>query len=239
MVIVNLVMAKRDSFVFDAALGARLRELRRRAGLTQLGLAVAMGRQGTGWHVWVSRLELGKYPNPSLVILADYLRACRATFADIADLLDRYTKLPVKAEVRRRATVRAAVAKWTTPDRLAAIKYDVKVAQARERAGRGPEPAEKRAARVVRQQQREDEARQLRRLVVEVINREKLVPGPRVEGYLQAYAAKLARVLRRASPDDRAAAAQAALDEFLSASRLPLDLVRPVHDAVLASPSHH
>jgi transcriptional regulator with XRE-family HTH domain len=222
-----------DTFRFDAELGARLRALRERAGLSQRALARAMGRESAGWYQLLGRLERGVYPNPGLALVVDYLRVCRASLADIADLLDRYTSLPLKAEVRSRAAVRAAVAKQSARDRLAAIKYDVKTAQARERAGRSPEPAEKRAERVVRQQLREAEARQLRRLVVEVINREKLVPEPRVEGYLQAYAAKLARVLRRATPEDRAAAAQAALDEFLVASRLPPELVGPVHDAVV------
>ncbi|MFO7650329.1 MAG: helix-turn-helix transcriptional regulator, partial [bacterium] len=79
-------MPRYDTFRFDASLGARLRGLRERVGLTQLALAVAMGRQGKGWHVWVSRLELGKYPNPALALIADYLRACRASISDIADL---------------------------------------------------------------------------------------------------------------------------------------------------------
>ena len=96
-----------------------------------------------------------------------------------------------------------------------------------------PESAEKRAARVVCQQKREAEARRLRRLVVEVINREKLVPGPRVEGHLQAYAAKLTSILRRAPVADRADAAQKTLKEFLLSSRLPPELVRPIHDAVV------
>ncbi len=225
-------MARYDTFRFDALLGARLRELRDRAGLTQLALVVAMGRQGKGWHVWVSRLELGKYPNPALALIADYLRACRATFAEIADLLDRYTTLPVKAEVRTRAAVRAAVAKQAPKDQLAAIKYDVKIAQARERAGRKPESEEKRVQRVLRQQESEERARQLRRLVVEVIDREKLVPGLENERHLQAYAAKLARILRRASPANRAVAAQVELEKFIAASGLPPDLVGPVHEAV-------
>lgn len=235
MVIVGLQMARYETFRFDAALGARLRSLRERAGLTQLGLAVAMGRQGKGWHVWVSRLERGRYPNPSLAMVAEYLRACRATFAEIADLLDRYTALPIEPEAQARAAVRAAVAGQAPADQMAAIRYDVKTAQARERRGLGPEPVERRVARVLRQQQREEEARQLRRLVIQVIDREGLAPGPLNEQQLQRYAAKLRRVLRRAAPPERAAAAQAELERFLQSSGLPPELVRPIHEAVMAS----
>lgn len=222
-----------DSFQFGAELGARMRNLREQAGLSQRALARSMGRESAGWYQLIGRLERGDYQNPGLGLVLDYLRACRASLDDIADLLDRYTGLPLKAEVRSRAAVRAAVAKQPARDRLAAIKYDVKLAQARERKGLAPEPADKRAARVVRRQKQEDKARRLRRLVVEVINRKKLVPGPRVEGHLQAYAAKLARILRRTPPADRADAAEAAFEQFISASDLPRDLVRPIHDAVV------
>ena len=129
--------------------------------------------------------------------------------------------------------MRAAVAKQAPKERLAAIKYDVKLAQAREREGRKPESEEKRVQRVSRQQESQVQARRLRRLVVEVINREKLVPGLTNERHLQAYAAKLARILRRAPPADRADAAEAAFEQFISASDLPRDLVRPIHDAVV------
>ena len=69
-----------DTFVFPAELGARLRDLRLRAGLTQLGLAQAMGRTGKKAGNLVGRLERGDERYPSFGIVADFLRGCRAGF---------------------------------------------------------------------------------------------------------------------------------------------------------------
>jgi transcriptional regulator with XRE-family HTH domain len=83
-----------DTFILTAELGQRLRDLRLRAGLTQLGLARAMGRAGKKAGNLVSRLERGDERYPSFGLIADFLRGCRARFRDIADILDTYTDLP-------------------------------------------------------------------------------------------------------------------------------------------------
>lgn len=105
-----------DTFVFPAELGARLRDLRLRAGLTQLGLAQAMGRTGKKAGNLVGRLERGDERYPSFGIVADFLRGCRAGFKDITDILDLYTNLPtLPAKVFGRALVKIAAsvpAKW-------------------------------------------------------------------------------------------------------------------------------
>ncbi len=88
-----------DRFRFRPALGERLRELRLRAGLTQQMLAVAMGSQCKGNHRVVSRLENARMANPGIGLVADYLRACRASFADLRDVLDRYTARPTAVEI--------------------------------------------------------------------------------------------------------------------------------------------
>jgi transcriptional regulator with XRE-family HTH domain len=78
----------KETFKFASEMGARLRELQLKAGVTQQELAVLMGRQGKGNHQLIGKVELGKAHNPSLGFVADYLRACRASFTDIADLLN-------------------------------------------------------------------------------------------------------------------------------------------------------
>ncbi len=80
-----------EAFVFPPELGKRLRELRRHAGLTQAELARLMGRTGRKAGNLVGRLELGRSKHPTLSLIADYLRACRAGFKDIDDILSRYT----------------------------------------------------------------------------------------------------------------------------------------------------
>ena len=72
-----------DTFVFPPELGQRLRDLRLKAGLTQPGLAQAMGRTGKGRACIVSRIEKGSVRFPSLGLVADFLRGCHAGFADV------------------------------------------------------------------------------------------------------------------------------------------------------------
>jgi transcriptional regulator with XRE-family HTH domain len=91
---------KRSSgtFVFTPELGARLRALRERAGLSQGQLMLLAGRFGKGAGMVASRLERGKIPYPSLGLIVDYLRACRAGFRELADLLGPATSKPVPSE---------------------------------------------------------------------------------------------------------------------------------------------
>ena len=83
-----------ETFVFTSELGARLRDLRLKAGLTQLELARAMGRGGKNAGNLVSRLERGDERYPSFGLVVDFLRGCRARFRDLSDILDLYTELP-------------------------------------------------------------------------------------------------------------------------------------------------
>ncbi len=98
-----------DSFYFPQALGERLRELRLRAGLTQKELASMAGREFRGGQAMVSRLERGRIRSPSLRLVADFLRACRASFDDIRDVLHAYTAQPLVAEKRARRAVQRLV----------------------------------------------------------------------------------------------------------------------------------
>ena len=83
-----------DTCVFTSALGARLRELRLKAGLTQAQLMVRAGRAGKGAALIASRLEQGKTPYPSIGLVADYLRGCGAGFSDLLEQLKPLTARP-------------------------------------------------------------------------------------------------------------------------------------------------
>ena len=87
-----------DTFIFTPELGARLKDLRLKAGLNQLELARVMGRAGKNAGNLVSRLERGYERYPSFGVIADFLRGCRAGFRDITDILDVYTSLPTAEE---------------------------------------------------------------------------------------------------------------------------------------------
>jgi transcriptional regulator with XRE-family HTH domain len=109
---------KPDRFQITRELARRLRDLRERAGLTQAELARLAG---TDWdQALVSRLETFEHSNPTLGLVADYLRTCRASFADLADLLNAYTSKPRPVEQRGRRACHNTTAGQTRSEAQAA-----------------------------------------------------------------------------------------------------------------------
>ncbi|MCX6841573.1 MAG: helix-turn-helix transcriptional regulator [candidate division WOR-3 bacterium] len=187
----------KDRFDCNAELGKRLRECRLKAGLTQQKLATAMGRQGKGSHHVAGRLERGEVPNPGVGLLADYLRACRAGFADILSVLDAYTALPTAVEVETRKAL-VEVRKFLPAKVEKAVQdYDIGVTS---RAETRHEPLPELAVRVRRARNSglsQVWARRVRRKVVSIIETNHLRPGPGNEQHLQNFAAKVWRILNR------------------------------------------
>ena len=70
-----------------AGLGARLKELRAKAGISQMKLAGRIGFDPTHGYKYILRLEKGLVPNPTLRTIAAYLEACGANWADLVDVL--------------------------------------------------------------------------------------------------------------------------------------------------------
>jgi len=89
-------------FVFTVEMGAKLREFRLRAGLSQGEVMRRVGRMGKGAANLASRLESGSNPSPSLGLVAEYLRSCGADFAEFAEVLDIHThrELPAVELIR-------------------------------------------------------------------------------------------------------------------------------------------
>ena len=83
-------------------LSRRFVELRKKAELTQQGVADAMGKSRAR-RMPAGRLERGGAENASLLTVAEYLRAVRAGFGDLKDVLGRYTSLPIPEPARRLA----------------------------------------------------------------------------------------------------------------------------------------
>jgi transcriptional regulator with XRE-family HTH domain len=128
-------------------LGLRLRSLRKRASLTQAELAGLAG--GSMDQALVSRLESGLHLNPTLSLVADYLRACRARFSEIADLLDEYTSQP--RPVEKEGSEAVARVTEVLPEKIGneAQNYDIKTTVARRFEGKPPLSSEERVKRVV------------------------------------------------------------------------------------------
>ncbi|MCX6841404.1 MAG: helix-turn-helix domain-containing protein [candidate division WOR-3 bacterium] len=138
---------RRGRFRMSEELGQRLRDLRERAGLTQAELARLVGN---GWdQTLVSRLEAAKYPSPGLGLVADYLQACRASFTDVAVLLDAYTLKPGPVEMKGRQAVNEVSAVLPVKIATQVLKYDAKTTVARRTAGEPPFSPEERMRRVL------------------------------------------------------------------------------------------
>ena len=182
-----------ERFGFTPEMGGRLRALRLRAGLTQQELAVLMGRQGKGNHYVVGGLERGTFENPTLGLVADYLRACRASFVDIADLLEAYTSKPTVLEQRGYKRVRSLAGKLPPEVWDAVRRYDDKVTRSRCK----PEPEGKRLSRTEAYARSQDAQRRLDGIVAEELSKAGIDSGSVIAFRLRLYARKLWGVLNR------------------------------------------
>ena len=208
---------KRPSDVFrcDEELGRKLRECRLKAGLTQQKLATAMGRQCKGSHHVAGRLERGEVENPTIGLLADYLRACRASFVDILDVLERYTARPTVIEVETRQAILADREFLPAKLKRAMERYDRRTAGQAEADGRAAPEREERVRRARNFGLSQVWARRARLKVVSVVEDQRPYPGQLNEAHLQNYGGAVWRILnltRKRRQNQR----QAMLDEALA-----------------------
>jgi hypothetical protein len=156
-----------------------------------------MGRTGKGSAYLVGRLESGKAKSPSLRLVADYLRACRARFADIADLLDAYTGQPIVPEKQATQKVAGMIALLPAPVSREVRNYDLAARPEPGPTGPSPEDIARRLRRAEKFARAALWRRKLHTYVVSVINTRKLRPGPASEALLQAHARRLWGILNR------------------------------------------
>lgn len=147
-------------------IGRRLREIRRAAGLSLRSVSRRMAPKGKGYQNVLLWLEQGKFANPSIALIADFLRACRAKFADIADVLEEYVARIPKAEIAARELVVEAIE--AAPEGLKQRELDRRRARAAE-----AQPAGK-ARRVSRQLTPAQRVEQARRMIARRFRRIRL-----------------------------------------------------------------
>jgi transcriptional regulator with XRE-family HTH domain len=228
-----------DTFVFTREFGARLRDLRLAAGLTQLELARAMGRAGKSAGNLVSRLERGDERYPSFGLVADFLRGCRAGFADILDVLDLYTDLPTTQQrVFSRALAKVAATvprKWQTQVTNYDRQLDQTTSTARPVAGRTMPDRMKRLERARKMAAAARRRYLYGQFLTGILNEPGYDPAmtvrkPLFDHGLEWFGIHLeTRRSRARTREQRLARSEA---EFARASQLPLSMVRRVQDAV-------
>jgi transcriptional regulator with XRE-family HTH domain len=122
----------RSTFAFTPELGAKLRALRRQRNLTLRGLAVLMGRDSPGAFNSLAKLERGDIRHPSLGLLLDYLRACRAGPHDVAALFHSYLSLPPVPRTKSDAAVAKLLEVLPAREQRAVLAWDKGITKARE-----------------------------------------------------------------------------------------------------------
>jgi transcriptional regulator with XRE-family HTH domain len=187
----------KEMFKVTSEMGLRLRELRLKAGVTQQELAVLMGRQGKGNAFLISRFEHGHVPYPSFGFVADYLRACRASFGDISDLLYAYTGLPTVIEQRGYKRVQSVARKLSLRVARATVKYDLGVTTARAK----PEPVRKRLMHALAYARAQETQRRLESLVREELAKAGIESASADALRLRLYSRKLWRLLGRSKDE--------------------------------------
>jgi transcriptional regulator with XRE-family HTH domain len=187
----------KDTFEFTVEMGKRLAELRRRAGLRQSDVASIMGRKSRRGQSIVSRLETGEKPRPTMQLVADYLRACRATFADIAPVLDTYTRKPTRAEKQVQKKLAGLTQRLPKPVASATLKYDIKLAQELGPKAAQPKEAERRLARARKYAQAAVWRDRLHKHILGIISAKKWGRGVVMESRLQDYCRRVWAVLEK------------------------------------------
>jgi transcriptional regulator with XRE-family HTH domain len=122
----------KSTFVFGPELGARLKALRKRRGLSLRDVAVLMDRHGTGSHNQLSKLERGAVTHPSVNLLLDYLRACRTGPQDVAALFGPYLSLPSVPRTKSDAVVAKLLEVLPEPEQRAVLAWEKGITKARE-----------------------------------------------------------------------------------------------------------
>jgi transcriptional regulator with XRE-family HTH domain len=229
-----------DTFTFTKEFGLRLRDLRLKAGLTQLELARVMGRAGRKAGNLVGRLERGEERYPSFGLVADLLRACRARFGDIADILDLYTDLPT-AQSKVYDSVLAKVTshvipKWRTQVTAYYLRFDFPSKTdkpVRER----PKPDQMKRLEVAKKMTAAARRRSFYGgFLMGAVNRTGLTPTTTVRIALFNHGLEWFKILRRtrkSRPEVREKLLAQCEDRFAKGSELPLPAIRRLQEDVL------
>ncbi len=188
-----------DTFEFPQELGKKLRDLRVRAGLSIEELVHRMVRS-KGFRSHLSKLERGKLRFPGLALIADYLRVCRASFAELVPILDKYTSKPVPLELAGRKRVKALISRLPQEVRTGLDKYDIKTSVHRCFSGKTPLEPDKREMRIRNQARAWLERNRLDQVLNTEMDNIGVLPVLAVRKFVFDYAHKLWRILKQTRP---------------------------------------
>ena len=114
-----------DASLLPKEVGARLRQLRLEAGLTQSDVALRMCRPGPSGKSYVCQIERGYMPGLTFNAVMDFLNVCGADVSAIKDIFDAYTKRPPIPEERVRKQVAEAAVGLLLSKQARVQHYDI------------------------------------------------------------------------------------------------------------------
>ena len=224
-----------DAALLPKEVGARLRQLRLEAGLTQSDVALRMCRPGPSGKSYVCQIERGYMPGLTFNTVMDFLAACGADATAIKDIIDAYTKRPPIFEERTRKQVAEAAAGLPLLKRARVEWYD---RFHKPKAGKPETPGEERERRV-REAKGVARAirweRRLHRVLNDVLNELHVAAKDPMAAHLQSYCRKVFGTLRRTHKTRPVwrEKAMAKLDLWVSEHELPPEPFTKMKRAVI------
>jgi len=177
--------------------GARLKQLRLKAGLTQTEVASRMCRPGASGKSYVCQIERGYMPELTFNTVMDFLRACETDASAIADIVNAYISRPPALEERTRKQVAEATVGLPLLKQARVIRFD-RFYKPKTRRRETPEQEHDRRVRQARVQARAIAWEQrLHRVWNDVLNEEHIGCGDPLAIHLSTYARKVFGALRR------------------------------------------
>jgi transcriptional regulator with XRE-family HTH domain len=213
-------------------LGARLRQLREEAGLTQTGLAVLIGSTGPGGRFYIAKIERGSLRYLGLTTVLDWLRACGRGFDAIHDIIDEWISSPDAAE----KSVRQAFAGLPLNERIRADYYDIGMSIRAMKARKPEYPVGKRVAMAQGQLEALRRHRQLNKVLDRALGELHIGGHAAIAINLKAFGRKLFAMLlrtRNSRPVWRTKQL-AALEGWADKHQLPPEPFRHMTAAVIA-----
>jgi transcriptional regulator with XRE-family HTH domain len=228
--------AEADAYLLSKEVGARVRQIRRKAGLTQAEVALRMNRPGSSGKSYVCQSERGYMPGLTFNAVMDFLAACGEDARAIADVIDAYTKRPTIPEERTRKQVAEAAVGLPPLKQSRVVWYD---RFHKPKTGRREMP-EQQSDRRVRQAKGVARAirweRRLHRVLDDVLNELHVAAKDPMAVHLRNYSRKVFGALRRTRKTrpvwrDKA---MARLDSWASEHELPPEPFTLMKQAVIA-----
>ena len=223
-----------DAALLPKEVGARLRQLRRHAGLTQVDVALRMGRPGKSGKSYVCQIERGYMPGLTLNAVMDFLSACGADASAIKDIIDAYTSRPPIPEEKVRKQVAEAAAGLPLLKQARVEWYDrfqQPKAGKRETLEQWHDRRVREAKGVARAIRWE---RRLHRVLNDVLNELHVAAKDPLAVHLMNYSRKVFAALRRTPRPVWRERAMAKLDNWAFEHELPPDPFVRMKQAVIA-----